>query len=87
MTPHMEAIAFRIWQVAEPKGWDLTVSEAARCAGMHFQSAFRAVKAKGWLTRFRTTEADFNIPAIDIPATQAARADVKYHLGVGVWHQ
>ena len=58
MTPHMEAIAFRIWQVAEPKGWDLTLPEAAKMAGTSTSYASKAVRAKGWLSRFRAHQTD-----------------------------
>lgn len=63
MNPRTEAIAFRIWQYATPKGWDVTLREIADEIGLAI-GVVRAIAArKGWSGRMRVTgknSIDFN---------------------------
>lgn len=63
MNPRTEAIAFRIWQYAAPKGWDVTLREIADEIG-HSVHVIRAIAVrKGWSSRVRVTNIyriDFN---------------------------
>lgn len=56
MTPRTEAIAFRLWAFASPRGWDCTPLEAADALGEPWRSIAVAIRCKGWATRFRTTQ-------------------------------
>tara|TARA_R110000744_G_scaffold326330_4_gene432111 strand:- start:19447 stop:19701 length:255 start_codon:yes stop_codon:yes gene_type:complete len=53
MTPKSEARAFRIWQFAEPLGWNCTLQEASAAINVPPNHVARIVKTKGWQTRFR----------------------------------
>lgn len=55
MNPRVEAIAFRIWQHAEPLGWNCTHTEVAEAIGESFGAVRNICKVKGWNTRFRVT--------------------------------
>lgn len=52
MTPHSQAIAFRIWTYCNPRGWGLTYNEVAEELGMTAQQIGSIAKVKGWLDRF-----------------------------------
>lgn len=58
MTPHYEAIAFRVWQAAEPVGWNATIPEIAARIDVDTRVVGRVVSAKGWRHRFRTDKTD-----------------------------
>ena len=54
MTPKQNALAFRIWQYAEPLGWDCTAAEIADAVRSTPQAVWIVCKAKGWGTRVRS---------------------------------
>lgn len=58
MTPKQNALAFRIWQYAEPLGWDCTAAEIADAVRSTPQAVVSVVKMKGWWTRIRTTRSE-----------------------------
>ena len=53
LSPRTEALAFRVWQVANPRGWDMTAGEIAEALGVSWQTVNRVCQLKGWLTRIR----------------------------------
>lgn len=53
MNVKTEAAAFRIWQYAEPLGWNVTLREVAEKLGIAVTFAGRVAAQKGWSTRFR----------------------------------
>lgn len=57
MSPHQEAIAFRIWQFAEPLGWDCTRAEIASALGLTLGTIHIICAKKGWSGRLRHTSA------------------------------
>ena len=59
MSPRMEAMAFRIWQYANPRGWDCTVGEIAEALDMHPIPVGRVCAMRGWHVRLRKTQFDF----------------------------
>lgn len=48
-----EALAFRVWQVAEPLGWNLTYADAADLLGESRARVRTIAHMKGWTNRFR----------------------------------
>lgn len=54
-SPSTLALRFRIWAVAEPAGWNLTIAEAAEALDEDFRRVAGVVRYAGWLPRFRTT--------------------------------
>ena len=55
LSPRSAALAYRIWAYCEPKGWDLTILEAADALDVKWQSLARVVGLKGWQSRFRAS--------------------------------
>lgn len=53
LNPKAEALAFRIWAVCAPLGWDITVSDCAKQSGDRLAAVRRVVHLKGWSHRFR----------------------------------
>jgi hypothetical protein len=53
-SPRTEALAFRIWAYATPRGWDCTATEIAD----HLETSYRTVsviaRLKGWSSRLRS---------------------------------
>lgn len=58
MSPYTEAMAFRIWQYANPRGWDCTVGEIAEALDMHPSPVGRVCVMRGWHVRLRKTRLD-----------------------------
>lgn len=58
MGPKIETLAFRIWQYAEPLGWDATVQEIAEHLDVNSRSVRSVLKQKGWYGRVRTESKD-----------------------------
>jgi hypothetical protein len=48
-----DAIAFRIWQYANPIGWDCNLSDVAEALGVTTNTARAIAQWRGWLGRFR----------------------------------
>ena len=51
MTPHMEALAYRIWAYANPRGWKCSYSEIAEGAQLELWEVKDVFVAKGWKGR------------------------------------
>lgn len=56
MTPRSEALAYRIWAYAEPKGWDVSILELSIALDEHHGHIGRVCSAKDWTHRFRASE-------------------------------
>jgi hypothetical protein len=56
LSPRAEALAFRVWQFAEPLGWDCTVGEIAAAIDVDPRLVGRVCAAKGWASRLRGGE-------------------------------
>jgi hypothetical protein len=52
--PAVMALRFRIWAIAAPKGWDMTIAEVAEALGENPRRIAGIVRYAGWLPRFRT---------------------------------
>lgn len=57
-TPRHKALAYRIWGVCEPAGWNMTYAEVAERLGVNPNAVIGIAKMRGWLNRFRTTRLD-----------------------------
>lgn len=57
MTPKSEAIAFRIWQYASPREWNVTYTELAEEMEIPVQTASTVIHGKGWQSRVRNSGA------------------------------
>lgn len=53
-------LAFRIWQYAMDRGWDVTMTETAVALDVPPQTVSTIASRRGWLNRFRTTKAYYN---------------------------
>ena len=61
MTPHGEALAFRIWQYCQPREWMESYNEVAEALGVDPRTIAAVARHKGWGDRFaycRETGAD-----------------------------
>ncbi|MGN7869575.1 hypothetical protein [Paracoccus sp. 22332] len=58
MTVQTKTLAFRIWQAAEARGWDMTLADVADHLDVSLPRVRRVAQISGWLTRFRTTITD-----------------------------
>jgi hypothetical protein len=47
-----EVTAFRLWQVANLFGWDCTIIECAKAAGINEVNARKIARERGWTGRF-----------------------------------
>lgn len=54
VSAHTEALAFRIWQFAEPLGWNCTHGEVAEAIGEPMASVRSVCALKQWSGRLRT---------------------------------
>lgn len=59
MTPRQEALAFRIWNIAERYGWNITRREVADKLDVPVKTVSRVTNLKGWSTRFRAHKPDY----------------------------
>jgi hypothetical protein len=59
MHPRRERIAFQIYQIAEPLGWDITVTELAERLNLTRCEVGWICNKKGWMPRLRKTEQDY----------------------------
>ena len=59
MHPRRERIAFQIYQIAEPLGWDITVTELAERLNLTRSEVGWICNKKGWMPRLRKTEHDY----------------------------
>ncbi len=53
ISPSSEALAFRIWAYAHPKGWDVLLTDVAKDLNVSIAQVRWVVTAKRWNSRFR----------------------------------
>lgn len=58
LTPQTEANAFRIWQYANPRGWDVTRKQIASHTGLSQGDVQHVIRAKGWSGRIQAANKD-----------------------------
>ena len=51
MTPHMEALAYRIWAYANPRGWKCSYAEIAEGIGLEYWQVNKVFTQKKWTGR------------------------------------
>lgn len=51
MTPHMEALAYRIWAYANPRGWKCSYAEIADGTDISRDMVDLTIRAKKWTGR------------------------------------
>lgn len=51
--PRTEALAYRIWAYASPRGWDVTGKDIAEALDLSFGVVGMVLQAKGWHNRTR----------------------------------
>lgn len=56
------ALAFQIWRVASPIGWNMTIAEVAEAISRQPASVANVARARGWLNRFRAGAVDRSGP-------------------------
>jgi len=60
MTPRGHAIAFRIWQYCQPRGWDCTLADVADALDEPFATVRAVIKLKNWGGRLRMTKTHYH---------------------------
>lgn len=58
MNPKTTALAFRIWQYAHPREWNVTLRETADALGVSWFAVRNVAARRGWTNRFRVLSQD-----------------------------
>lgn len=58
MTPRTQALAYRIWALASPKGWDLTAYDLAEALEVPVARVHYVLAEKGWNARTRSAKTE-----------------------------
>lgn len=74
MTPHMEALAYRIWAYATPREWDCSYAEIADGTGISYGMVAHVTFRKRWTHRVPQGGGD----SILASARRAKYADPNY---------
>jgi len=61
MDPKLETLAFRIWQIADPVGWDVTVQALADELEVSKRDIKAVLNRKGWASRVRADRRDTSL--------------------------
>jgi hypothetical protein len=61
MGPKLETLAFRIWQIADPVGWDITVQALADELEVSKRDIKAVLNRKGWANRVRADRRDTSL--------------------------
>lgn len=61
MGPKLETLAFRIWQIADPVGWDVTVQALADELEVSKRDIKAVLNRKGWASRVRADLRDTSL--------------------------
>lgn len=61
MGPKLETLAFRIWQIADPVGWDITVQALADELEVSKRDIKAVLNRKGWASRVRADRRDTSL--------------------------
>ena len=78
LTPRTEALAFRIWQFANPRGWDCSAIEIAEHLDLSTNVVVGICAAKGWHNRLRRKTAG-RMPGGFHSGTQVAGFGPEFH--------
>lgn len=74
-SPRTLALRFRIWQIAEPSGWNLTSAEIAdRLGDVSSGTVAQCIRYAGWANRVRTSQRDTSAAAPDDAALFMVRS-------------
>lgn len=55
MSPRTEALAYRIWAYAEPRGWDVSINDIADALDVTVRRCGKVCATKGWTSRLRAS--------------------------------
>jgi hypothetical protein len=72
MNVKTEALAFRIWAFAKPKGWDCTIYDIADFVRETPQRIVGVCRVKGWNGRLRSSSPYYLDTKIDMNETWAS---------------
>lgn len=61
MGAKFEALAFRIWQTADPLGWDITIDALAEELDVSRRDIKTVLGRKGWANRVRADRKDTSL--------------------------
>ena len=61
MGPKLDTLAFRIWQIADPVGWDVTVQALADELEVSKRDIKAVLNRKGWASRVRADRRDTSL--------------------------
>lgn len=61
MGPKLETLAFRIWQIADPLGWDVTIQALADELEVSKRDVKAVLARKGWANRVRADRKDTSL--------------------------
>lgn len=64
-SPPIEALAYRLWGWAQPRGWNCSLMEAAEALDEPVVKVARVAALKGWKSRFRATEREIRRSHLD----------------------
>ncbi len=56
LTPRSQAIAYRIWAIAKPLEWDISIADLAEQLNLSHHSIRSVLQLKGWINRLRLSE-------------------------------
>lgn len=63
------ALRFRIWQYANPRGWDVTFAEVAAALDVSPKAIGAVAKHAGWIERFRVADRHTKLHAFGVNAS------------------
>lgn len=66
MSPRTQALAFRIWAYASPKGWDVSAHDIAEALDVEVRRVHYVLAAKGWNARTRSTRGESRYATLSI---------------------
>lgn len=81
--PKTEALAYRIWAYAEPRGWDVTSAEIATALSepgrrLTPQKVANLCRVRGWSRRMRVVYCDIS-GAADLSDSRDLMAEARHH--------
>lgn len=73
MNPRIETIAFRIWQYADPREWNVTVQEVADALDLPMTAVRNLCAKRNWSNRMRPMSTAY----IDVPLRAGSDAAIE----------
>ena len=80
MTVKTEVTAFKIWNLCEPLGWDIKISEVAAQLDLDAPHVSAVCVTKGWMGRLRSSK---HTRAPSAPADQRT-SDLEYLANIAI---